>query len=398
MNEPVPVAVIGCGHLGTFHARLYRNLPGARLVAVMDIVPEKAQTLGEALGVPWTTDLAKTLSEARAVSVATPTTTHRAVAEACLRAGCAVLVEKPLAATVEDGAALVGLAAARGLPLAVGHVERFNPAFRAARERIGRPRFIESHRLSTFVPRSLDVDVVLDLMIHDLDLTLGLIPAEVESCDAIGVPVLTSGEDIANARIRFADGAVANFTASRVSRERVRKIRFFGERRYLSIDLMERTVEQVALKAMPTGVAGAMAGGSLAGGALIGGALTGGSLAGSAPVRGATADRASAGSAPAGHAALGTAPPGHAPTAEDRALLAYLADRRLLLEHGPIPVPEANPLEDELIDFLGALEGKPTSGATGEDGLRCLEVALEIHRRVQESLRRLGLEKPPPGA
>jgi predicted dehydrogenase len=365
MTDSVAVAVVGCGHLGTFHARLYKGLPDVELAAVMDILPEKARKLGEELGVSWTTDLADAISRARAVSVATPTTTHHLVAAACLRAGRAVLVEKPLTATYAEGEELVRLAQEQRQVLAVGHVERFNPAFRVAREKIGSPRFIESHRLSTFVPRSLDVDVVLDLMIHDLDLTLGLIPSPVESIDAVGVPVLTAGEDIANARIRFVNGAVANLTASRVSRERVRKIRFFAEGRYLSIDLMERKVDQVILEQMPGEPAASVPPGPHP--------LSGMSVSG--PVGGAPA-------------AIGTpvAPEG------ESALLAFLEARRLRLVHGPIRVPEANPLEDELKDFLRAVRGGTLEGASGADGLRGLAAALEIHEKVRVSLRRLGLE------
>jgi predicted dehydrogenase len=305
----------------------------------MDIIPERARLLGEELGVPWTVDLEEAVGAAEAFSIATPTVTHAEVGCACLERGRAVLMEKPLAADCAGGETLVRLAAVRGALLAVGHVERFNPAFRAAEAAIGVPRFVESHRLSTFVPRSLDVDVVLDLMIHDLDLTLRLMTSPLESCDAVGVPVLTAGEDIANARLRFQDGAVANLTASRVSRERVRKIRFFSAHRYLSLDLMERRVEQVVLE-------------------------------------------------PAG----ADAPASLALKPEEAALAEFLRARGLNHRHGQVPVPETNPLEDELRDFLGGIEGRPLFGATGEQGLRNLEVALEIHRKVQESLRRLGLD------
>jgi predicted dehydrogenase len=228
--------------------------------------------------------------------------------------------------------------------LAVGHIERFNPAFAAARKVLGRPYFVESHRLSTFVPRSLDVDVVLDLMIHDLDLVLSLVPSEVEAVDAVGVPVLTSGDDIANARLRFADGAVANLTASRVSRERVRKIRFFGRHRYVSLDLMERSGEQVLLHQLPDGL-------------------------------------------PPGAAEAAA----HAETPE-AALAVYLGARRLRLEHGPIPVPEGNALESELRDFLGAVEGGTLLGASGEEGVRNLDLALRIQAKIEESRGRLGLD------
>jgi predicted dehydrogenase len=352
MSRTRPVAVIGCGHLGTFHARLYQAMPEAELRVVMDLVPERARALGESLGVPWTTDRDEAIARAEAVSVATPTVTHAEVAGACLAAGRPVLVEKPLAATLDQGEELVRLAQGKGCLLAVGHIERFNPAFRAVRAAVRSPRFIESHRLATFVPRSLDVDVVLDLMIHDLDLTLGLVPAPIESIDAIGVPVLTPGEDIANARIRFADGAVANLTASRVSRERVRKIRFFASRRYVSIDLMEQKVEQVMLERMEEG---------------------------------------SEEPSPDGAERTGA-------SAEDAALLAFFGASRLRLRHGPVEVPKSNALEEELRDFLRAIDGGMLDGASGEQGLRNLRAALEIHARVQQSLRRLGPEDIPVGS
>jgi len=380
MARGLPVAVIGCGHLGTFHARLYHALAGCELKVVVDIVEEKARALGASLGVPWTTDRAAALEDVRAVSVASPTSTHGEVAGACLRSGRHVLVEKPLAATLEAGRDLVEAAAAGGAVLAVGHIERFNPAFRAARASIGSPRFVESHRLSTFVPRSIDVDVVLDLMIHDIDLTLGLIRAPVEAIDAVGVPVLTAGEDIANARIRFAGGAVANLTASRVSRERVRKIRFFGQHRYVSVDLLEKKVEQVLLERFPEEPA-----------------PTGASLSAGAG-RAAAAVLAGAGQAvgpiPAGEGQP-TAP---APAPPEVALAAYLRERRLRLRHDSVAVPDANALEEELKDFIGAVAGEPLAGASGTEGLRSLTTALEIHRRVQESLSLLGLEDLPPAS
>lgn len=363
MSAPVPVAVLGCGHLGTYHARLYRELPGVELRGVMDIVPEKARDLGASLGVAGTDDLAAALRGVRAVSVATPTRTHSAVVRACLEAGCAVLVEKPIAADPAEGEEMVRRAEERGLLLAVGHVERWNPAFRAAVERAGRPRFIEAHRLATFVPRSLDVDVVLDLMIHDLDLVLALVDAELESVDAAGVPVLTGGEDIANARLRFADGTVANLTASRVSRERVRKIRIFAERRYFSIDLMEKRIEEVVLEDK---AAGAPPDPALL--ALMG-----------ATSKEATPDPADD--------TQGEGSPSE--------LLAFFEARRLRLRHDLRPFPEANALRDELLDFVAAVGGAPLRGASGKEGLRALRVAFEVRRRVRESLRRMGLSGEP---
>jgi predicted dehydrogenase len=366
MPAPIPVAVVGCGHLGTFHARLYRGLPGADLQAVCDIVPERARSLGDALGVPWTTDVATALRGVRAVSVATPTVTHETVASRCLAAGCSVLVEKPIASHREEGERLVRMAAARNLVLAVGHVERFNPAFRAARERVGATRFVEAHRLATFVPRSLDVDVVLDLMIHDLDLILALTDRPVDRVDAVGVPVLTHHVDIANARITFAGGVIANLTASRVSRERVRKIRLFGERRYLSADLAERKIEEVVLEDAPPGLVTGPDPGTMA---LL-------KAAGAIEGEPDPADDTAGGAAPL-------------------ELLAWFQARRLHLRAGSTPFADANPLEDELRDFLGAVDGAVLAGASGEDGLRALTLALEVRDQVRDSLRRMGIEPSP---
>jgi predicted dehydrogenase len=366
MLVPIPVAVVGCGHLGTFHARLYRELPGADLRTVCDILPERARVLGEMLGVPWTTDLTEALRGVRAVSVATPTVAHAAVAGQALEAGCSVLVEKPITADHEEAERLIRLAAARGVVLAVGHVERFNPAFRAARERVGAIRFVEAHRLSTFVPRSLDVDVILDLMIHDLDLVLALADRPVERVDAVGVPVLTTRVDIANARITFAGGIIANLTASRVSRERVRKIRLFGERRYLSADLAARKVEEVVLEDAPAGPA-------------------------TGPDAGTVALLAAAASS------VGEPDPAD-DTAGDGSpleLLAWFQARRLRLRADSTPFAEANPLEDELRDFLAAVDGAALEGASGEDGLRALALAFSVRDQVQDSLRRMGIEPAP---
>ncbi len=354
MSDPIPVSVLGCGRLGTFHARIYRDLPGARLAMVADIHEERARELGESLGVPWTIDPNHAIAEAEAVSIATPTSTHASLAKACFEVHRHVLVEKPMAFSVEGGMAMIARAEEAGVVLAVGHTERFNPAFLAIRDSVGTPRFVESHRLAPFVPRSLDIDVVLDLMIHDIDLTLCLVRDQVESIDAVGVPVLTDREDIASARIHFCGGAVANLTASRVSRDRTRKIRFFAERRYISLNLMDRKADEVVLE----GTAGADDG---SGGPARPGVS--GSPPGSGGPAGADSDEA--------------------------ALAAYFTARRLKLRHGAIAVPDANPLQLELADFLRAVRGAPLEGASGRDGLRSLEAALEIHMRVQESLRRL---------
>lgn len=248
----IRVAVIGAGHLGTYHARIYSSLPHAHLVGVVDIIPERAEALASETGCRPAAHL-RDLPPVEAVSVATPTSTHLEVSRDALQRGCHVLVEKPLAPSVDEGRELVAAAEAKGLILGVGYTERFNPAFTEAARKVGEPRFIEAHRLSPFVPRSLDVDVVLDLMSHDLDLVLALVGAEPTEVHASGVGVLTTREDIANARLRFEGGIVANLTASRISREKLRKIRLFGNGQYVSVDLLERKVQRAWLSNEATG-------------------------------------------------------------------------------------------------------------------------------------------------
>ncbi len=236
----VPTAVVGAGHLGTFHAQRLHELDPAEPRWIIDRDHERAARLAAQVGARASTDLAAALTEVAAVVIATPTETHFDLAARAVAAGRHVLVEKPMTSTVEEGEKLVRLARDAGSKLQVGHVERFNPIFLAVRDQIGTPAFVEAERLAPFVPRSVDIDVILDLMIHDLDILLSLVPDRVASLDAVGVAVLTQREDIANARLRFTNGTVANLTASRVSREKVRKLRFFGPAGYLSLDLAQR--------------------------------------------------------------------------------------------------------------------------------------------------------------
>jgi len=237
------VAVIGVGYLGRHHARIFSALPGAELVAVVDTNRPRAEEIAAAHGVRAFTDARELEGVVDCVTIATPTDVHHQVALPFLSGGVPVLVEKPMARTLEEADAMIAAAAASGAVLAVGHTERFNPAVAAAQAVLKGPRFIEVHRLGTFPERSLDVDVVFDLMIHDLDVVLSLVGSEVESIEAVGVPVLTGRVDIANARLRFANGCIANLTASRISRERVRKIRFFQPAAYVSIDYSSQKLE-----------------------------------------------------------------------------------------------------------------------------------------------------------
>jgi predicted dehydrogenase len=228
--------VVGVGHLGRHHARILPTLPGVTLVAVADRVLERAQTAAAPSGAEPVTDARLLLGRVDAVVVAVPTIDHLAVARPFLEAGVPVLVEKPMAATLAEADEMLSIAKRSGAMLAVGHTERFNPAIRAAMPILRTPRFIEVHRLSGFPERSLDIDVVFDVMIHDLDIVLALDRSEVVGVEAIGVPVLTPHVDIANVRIKFASGCVANITASRISRDKVRKVRFFQPDMYVSVD------------------------------------------------------------------------------------------------------------------------------------------------------------------
>ncbi len=237
------MAVVGVGHHGRNHARILASLPGADLVAVVDTNAKRAAEIAASAGTRPLSDFHDLVGRVDAVTIAVPTEQHADVALPFIESGAAVLIEKPMARTLDEADALIAAASAAGVPLAVGHTERFNPAVAAARPMLTDPRFIEVHRLGTFPERSLDIDVVFDLMIHDLDVVLSLVGSEVESIEAVGVPVLTGRVDIANARLRFANGCIANVTASRISRDRVRKIRFFQPMAYLSIDYAAQKLE-----------------------------------------------------------------------------------------------------------------------------------------------------------
>jgi predicted dehydrogenase len=239
-------AVIGVGHLGQHHARILASLPGVSLAGVVDINKERASKIAGEFATAAFGD-AREISGLDIAVIASPTESHAAIAMPLVESGVHTLIEKPLTQTVAEADALIDAARASGAVLAVGHSERFNPAVKAARPYVNDPRFIEVHRLGTQLGRSLDIDVVLDLMIHDLDLILSLVPSEVESVEAVGVPVLTPKIDIANARVRFKNGCIANLTASRISRDQIRKIRFFQRERYVSIDSAAREVEMYQL-------------------------------------------------------------------------------------------------------------------------------------------------------
>jgi predicted dehydrogenase len=237
------MAVVGVGHLGRHHARILSEMPGVELTAVVDTNRERVQQIAGERRTMAYGDWRDVLDDVDAVTIAVPTERHLEIARPFLERGVHVLVEKPMTATTADADRMLELARQSGAVLAVGHTERFNPAVQRVTTLITDPRFIEVHRLGTFPERSLDIDVVFDLMIHDLDLVLDIVDDEVSSIEAVGVPVLTPRVDIANVRLRFARGCIANLTASRISRERVRKIRFFQRDAYVSIDYASQEAE-----------------------------------------------------------------------------------------------------------------------------------------------------------
>ena len=242
------VAVVGVGHLGKQHARLYSELWSAELTGVVDILQPRAEEIAGLNKTNAFTDYHELFGKVDAVSLAVPTIDHARIGTDLLEHGIDVLVEKPIASTLEQAQALIDAAARNERILQVGHVERFNPVVTAAREAATKPQFFEIHRLAAFSPRSMDIDVVLDLMIHDIDIVLSLVPAPVREVRAVGIPVLSQKADIANARVEFEDGCVANFTASRVSFEKTRKLRFFQPHDYISVDYASQTGTMVSLR------------------------------------------------------------------------------------------------------------------------------------------------------
>lgn len=241
-ERKIRVGVIGVGHVGQHHARIYRELPGVELAGIADIDPARLQEVKRVAEAPVFQDYRELFGHVEGVSLAVPTHLHAQIARECLDRGVDVLVEKPMAQTLEEAEELTDLAKRRGRILQVGHVERFNGAVRALHRIVKTPGFIECHRLSPFPQRGTDVDVILDLMIHDIDIILSLVKSPVSQVNAVGVPVLTDRVDISNARLEFASGCVANVTASRVSIERVRKIRIFQPDMYISLDYASQEI------------------------------------------------------------------------------------------------------------------------------------------------------------
>src|ERR1700746_1938076 len=237
------VGVVGVGHIGSNHARLYAEIPSAEFTAVYDVEPFRSRTIASKFGTAPAKSLDDFSAMVDAASVATPTNTHYEVARSLLATGKHVLIEKPITDNTAHATELAELAARASLILQVGHVERFNPVLGALEKYLTHPRFIEAHRLAPYTERSTDIGVVLDLMIHDLEVILNFVRSPLWSIDAVGVPVLSQSEDIANARLHFEDGCVANVTSSRISPERLRKIRIFQEDAYFSLDYQNQSGE-----------------------------------------------------------------------------------------------------------------------------------------------------------
>jgi len=251
-NGHLRVGVIGVGHLGKHHARIYSQLASEQndidLTAVVDVLADRAAEIAAPYRAAALTDYRALIGKVDAVSLAVPTTDHARIGVELLENGIDVLVEKPIASSIEESRKLIDAAARNNRVLQVGHVERFNPVVRAATDVATKPQFFEIHRLAVFTLRSLDIDVVLDLMIHDLDVVLSLVRSPVAEVRAVGIPVLSQKADIANARVEFENGCVANLTASRVSFEKVRKLRFFQPSDYISVDYASQSGTMVSLR------------------------------------------------------------------------------------------------------------------------------------------------------
>jgi len=243
LHKKLRIGVVGVGYLGRFHALIYSRMPQVDLIGVVDRDRARVQAVAQEAGCRVVADQQELLGEVDAVSIVTPTSTHLEVARPFLQQGVHTLLEKPIAPTYDEGRAIVALAEAGGALLQIGHVERFNAGVMALAQRIDRPRFIEAHRMGSFVGRATDVDVVSDLMIHDIDIILSLVPAPIVAIAAVGTSVLTEHVDIANARLEFADGAVANVVASRVSEGTMRRIRVFQPHAYLSLDFAKQALD-----------------------------------------------------------------------------------------------------------------------------------------------------------
>jgi predicted dehydrogenase len=316
------VGVVGAGSLGFHHIRILRDLSGVQLSGFVETKRERTQEVEKELGVKSHPSLDSLLDASDAVVVVVPTSAHFAVASAAIERGKHVFIEKPITTTLEEADALLALAKQKGVIVQIGHIERFNQAVRAALPYVSKPRFIDSERLAPFSPRGSDVAVVLDLMIHDIDLLLTLVGSEAKEISAVGVPVLTPMLDIANARVTFTSGAVANITSSRISRERKRKIRIFQQSGYLSLDLAAGTGEFFRLRS----------------------------------------------------------------DIDPLAVRAAPADITAFVDRIKLEAPAGEPLKLELESFVAALKGDSPVVVTGEEGRLALGVALAIVKEIELTL------------
>lgn len=241
MND-VKVGVIGVGYLGKFHAEKYAAMAGAELVGVVDVDEKAAASIANKFNTQGYTDYKKMLEHVDAVSIVVPTSYHHNVARVCLEHDVDILIEKPMTTTLAEADELIELADKRGRIIQVGHLERFNPAVLSMAEHVTHPMFIESHRIHTFKNRGVDVDVVLDLMIHDIDIILSLVDSPLKMIHAVGVPVVTKTTDIANARLIFENGCTANVTVSRISKDNIRKLRVFQPRSFVAVDYAKKEI------------------------------------------------------------------------------------------------------------------------------------------------------------
>ncbi len=342
MSTRIKVAVLGTGSLGKEHARIYAELAGTGAVeftGVHDANAETARKIAEKCGVPAFGSIAEAAASCDALSVVTPTTTHYELAKALLLQGKHVLVEKPMTSLASQATELVQLAREKHCVLQVGHVERFNPVFHYLETVATEPRFIETHRLSPFPARSTDIGVVLDLMIHDLDVVMAFVKSPVVSVEAVGIPVLSASEDIANARLHFANGCVANLTASRISPERMRKIRVFcgGERTsYISLDYRAQT------------------------GFIF-------RLARSDEKESSIFKKLLA--------------------AKDSTIVSEFSGKRIVRE--PVPIEKEEPLKLELQSFIECVRKHQTPVVSGESAKRALDLAFEITHQIQAGMAKL---------
>lgn len=336
MSPTIRVAVLGTGSLGKEHARVYAELAAAGLVqltGVHDTEPDSARRVAERHGVPVLGSLAEAMAACDAVSIVTPTSTHFELAKTLLQHGKHVLVEKPMTDNAAQAAELVQLARQQQCVLQVGHIERFNPVFKYLESVATEPRFIETHRLSPYPARSTDIGVVLDLMIHDLDVVLAFVKSPVASVDAVGIPVLSTSEDIANARLRFANGCVANLTVSRVSPEKMRKIRVFSggaATSYISLDY--RAQEGFIYRIARSGEEES---------SLLKKLLH----------------------------------------AKDSTIVSEFAGKRIVRE--PVPITKEEPLKLELQHFVECARARQTPVVSGESAKQALDLAFEITRQIQ---------------